>query len=172
MLVAVILTNSCTSDPKPKQETQGTSSTQQQQQQTTVFDPRAVSQEHYAATRDEVQRFIESLNQIIRNRNFNAWRDCLSPEYLANISRPEFLEELSESPALKTRRPPIVLRSVQDYFTHVVVPSRANLRVDDIEFLGENRVRALAVRTLNSGEERREILYDLEKINNTWKIIN
>ncbi|MCL2764089.1 MAG: hypothetical protein FWD40_02260 [Treponema sp.] len=142
----------------------------EQTQVVRVFDPRRVSQQHYNSTRDEVQQFIERLNQIIRSRNYQAWRACLSPEYFAEISSLENLREISALPAMRTRN--IVLRTAEDYFVHVVVPSRANSRVDDIEFVSMNRVKAFTINTNNRGEEQRLRLYDLEKIGDTWTIIN
>ncbi|MCL2804485.1 MAG: hypothetical protein FWD26_00915 [Treponema sp.] len=143
-------------------------------QQSNTFDPARVSQMHYASTREEVQQFINNLNQIIRNRNFNAWRDVLSQEYIDTYSSAENLHRISEQPLMK--RTNTVLRNLNDYFTHVFVPSRNPDRIQinniDIEFIRENRVRAFAIRVNNAGEEHREILYDLEKINNSWKIIN
>jgi len=135
------------------------------------FNPQAVTQAQYDSTKDEVQQFINNLNQIIRNKNYNAWRATLSDDYFREISSQENLQQVSEQPAMTTRR--IVLRTAEDYFLNVVVPSRANSRVDDIEFIGRNRVKAFTV-NVNSrtGEEQRLRLYDLEKIGNTWKIIN
>jgi hypothetical protein len=134
------------------------------------FDPRTVSQTQYAETREEVQHFIEGLNRIIGNKNYSAWRSALSNEYFRRISSPENLRQMSEQPALKTKN--IVLRTPQDYFNNVVVPSRANSRVDDIEFIGRNRVKAFTVNKNRAGEEQRLVLYDLEKVGNSWIIIN
>ena len=139
-----------------------------------AFDPRSVSQAHYNSTRAEVQEFIESLNLIIRNRNYQAWRDALSPEYFAEISSPENLRRISTQPAMRSRN--IVLRTAEDYFLYVVVPSRQNdnatpFRVDDIEFVSMNRVKVFTF-TNRAGEEGRLQLYDLEKIGNSWTIIN
>ncbi|MCL2442524.1 MAG: hypothetical protein FWD13_03565 [Treponema sp.] len=133
---------------------------------TETFDPARISQEYYISTRDEVQQFIERLNQVIRSRNYEAWRAALSPEYFSTISSPENLRHISELPAMRTRN--IVLRTPQDYFIHVVVPSRANSRVDDIEFVTMNRVNAF---TINPNGQRLS-LYALEKIGNSWTIIN
>jgi hypothetical protein len=135
-----------------------------------AFDPAVISQAYYDSTKEEVQHFIEDLNQIIRSRNYQAWRACLSREYFMEISSQENLRRISEQPAMKTRR--ITLRTAEDYFIHVVVPSRANLRVDDIEFVGRNRVKAFTITTNRAGEEQRLRLYDLEKIGNSWTIIN
>lgn len=140
-----------------------------------VFDPTRVSQQLYNSTRDEVQQFIEGLNTQIQNRNYEAWKAALSPDYFAEISSTENLRRISAQPAMRSRN--IVLRTPQDYFTHVVVPSRQNedasaFRVDDIEFVSINRVKAFTITNNRAGEEVRLRLYDLEKIENSWTIIN
>ena len=130
------------------------------------FDPQSISQEEFNSTKVEVQRFIGDLNEVIRRRDYNAWKAILSADFLAEIASPAYLQRASESAALKSRN--IVLKSPQDYFVHVVVPSRANSRVDDIEFIGEQRVKAF---TINANGQRLR-LYDLEHSGNTWLIIN
>jgi len=130
------------------------------------FDPSKISQEIYESTKTDVRLYIEELNRIIRSRNYEAWKANLSEDYFKRISEPDFLSATSESPALKMRN--TILRTPQDYFTHVVIPARANDRVDDIEFINQNHVKAF---TINSRNERLR-LYDLEKTGETWKIIN
>jgi hypothetical protein len=130
------------------------------------FDPKSISQEVFDSTKVDVQRFIGDLNEIIRGRNYNAWKATLSPDFFTEISSPQYLRRASESAALKSRN--IVLKSPEDYFTHVVVPSRANSRVDDIEFITQNRVKAF---TINPNGQRLR-LYDLEQTGNAWLIIN
>jgi hypothetical protein len=159
--LAIMTVFSCVSGSDKERGTQNNSD---------VFDPTKISQAQYNTTRDEVQKFIEEQNQIIRNKNFDAWKRSLSNEYFTRISSEENLKEISELPAMKTRR--IVLKTPQDYFEYVVVPSRAELRVDEIEFISANRVKAFTITTNKAGEELRLRLYDLEKINNSWTIIN
>lgn len=130
------------------------------------FDPTSISKEVYDITKTEVQALIENLNNIIRNKNFEEWVLFLSPEYRDHISSSEFLLETSESPVLKKQK--IILASVEDYFINVVVPSRANDRVDDIEFIGQNRVKAYTL----SQKGVRLRLYNLEKQNGLWLISN
>ncbi|TCW60174.1 hypothetical protein [Treponema sp. J25] len=130
------------------------------------FDPRTVTKEEYDTTKIEVQQLIERLNYIIRNKDFNSWVSYLSPVYRDSLSDPDFLAQVSESARLKNEK--IVLRTLQDYFIYVVVPSRANDRVDDIEFIGQKRVKAYTV----TPKGQRLRLYDLEKRDGQWKIIN
>ncbi|GBU27871.1 hypothetical protein R84B8_01414 [Treponema sp. R8-4-B8] len=117
-----------------------------------------------------MQKFIEEQNKNIKNKNFDAWKNSLSPEYFAEISSEENLKRISAQPGMKSRK--IVLKTARDYFDNVVVPSRADLHVEEIEFISANRVKAFTITTNKAGEEQRLRLYDLEKIGNSWTIIN
>jgi len=163
-LTVLCLFVSCGSSSKPK----NTDNEEWNYVQTgTIYN---VSKDEYTSTKEDVQHFIEGLNQIIRKRDYNSWKNALSTEYFEKISSPGNLEQVSELPAMKTRG--ITLKTAEDYFINVVVPSRATSRVDDIEFVGEHRVKAFSVVTNTAGEEQRLRLYDLEKTGNIWKIIN
>ena len=131
-----------------------------------TFDPAKISQEVFDSTKVDVQRFIGNLSRIIRGKDFNSWKALLSPSYVALISSPEFLKVTSELPRLKTQN--IVLQSPQDYFNQVVVPSRANDHVEDIEFVSQNRIKAF---TINEKGQRLR-LYELENTGNNWLIID
>ncbi|MDR0497563.1 MAG: hypothetical protein LBH42_08120 [Treponema sp.] len=156
--------------PAPSQETPPT--------REEAFDPGRISQEVYATTMTEVQTFINDLNRIIRARDYNAWVDHLSESYFREISSREFLEEKTEelyrrdqaAAQFMGRDPKMVdkkiLRTARDYFDNVVVPSRSNDRVDDIDFVLENRVKAYT----EDNRGNRLILYDLEVIDSKWKI--
>ncbi|MDR1211571.1 MAG: hypothetical protein LBK40_04990 [Spirochaetaceae bacterium] len=130
------------------------------------FDPATISREIFDSTKIDVQQLIQDLNGIIRVRDYRAWVSHLSENYLRNISSPDFLAQISASARLRQQK--IVLNSPEDYFNHVVVPSRANDRVDDIEFTSQNRVKAY---TLTPNGQRLR-LYELEKTGNSWKIMN
>jgi hypothetical protein len=131
-----------------------------------VFDPLSISQEVFDTTKNDVQKLILDLNQIIRAKNYNTWVSHLGKAYLDKISSEEFLASVSAQPYLKNNK--IVLTSAKDYFEKVVVPSRANDRVDDIAFVTQTRVK---VYTINDKGERLR-LYDLENLGDGWKIIN
>jgi hypothetical protein len=128
------------------------------------FDPNTVTPELYYETKENIAHFINDLNVIIKSKNYNKWLTYLDDDYYAYISSPEYLQRVSTSGILQSKG--IVLSNVYDYFINVVVPSRSYGRVDDIEFISENRVKAI---TLN--KMQRLLLYDLEKTQNGWKIV-
>jgi len=167
MSLTVILVLSCGSGPA----TQKVSSTDGKSGKSEAFDPKKISQEQYQSTMAEVQKFIEEQNRNIKSKNFEAWKKSLSPEYFAEISSKENLQAISESLVLKAQK--ISLKTPEDYFQYVVVPSRADLHVEEIKFISANKVQAFTIKTDNkTGKEERLRLYDLEKIDNTWTIIN
>jgi PBP1b-binding outer membrane lipoprotein LpoB len=177
--LAVIMIFSCKSVPDTVQENKAPDTVQEKTVQANtvdssakseVFDPTKITKEQYLFTMEEVQKFIEEQNEIIKNKNFDAWKLSLSNEYFAEISSERNLRRISEQPAMKSRK--ITLKTARDYFEHVVVPSRADLHVDEIEFVSVSRVKAFTIMINATGEERRLRLYDLEKANNTWIILN
>lgn len=129
-----------------------------------AFDPNAVPEAVKSATFVDVRSFIDSLNQIIRRQDYDAWLSHLTAEYIKYYSDPSILAQYSEYPVIKGKG--ITLKTLKDYFLNVVFPARQNDKVDDIEFVGENQIKAI---TVNPKGER-NILYMLEKHGDTWKI--
>lgn len=131
---------------------------------TVPFDPATVTAEEKNATFTDVKAFILSLNSIIQRKDYDAWLSHLTPEYIAYYSDPAVLAQISDYPVLK--RMGVNLRSLKDYFLYVVYPARQNDRVDDIEFTSEEQVKAITI----SPKGDRQILYNLEKVGDSWKI--
>jgi hypothetical protein len=129
-----------------------------------AFDPAAVTEEVKQSTFVDVRTFIDSLNQIIRRQDYETWLSNLSDDYIKYYSDPELLAKFSEYPIMK--RKGITLLTLKDYFINVVYPARQNDKVDDIEFVDENLVKAITV----SPKGERNILYMLEKHGDAWKI--
>ncbi len=129
------------------------------------FDPATISAEEKKETLISVADLILELNRITRERNFEAWQSYLMPAFKEKYADPEYLAEISRS-YLLLRVKKIVLKTLKDYFDYVVYPSHQNDRVDDIEFIGHNRVKAVYY---NDKNERR-VLWDLEKADGAWKI--
>ena len=178
--------NEVTPSPAPQADSPGPVPPAAPQQEEIVvypeeeaFDPVNISQEMYDTAKADIQALIGDLNRIIRAKNYNAWTDHLADSYLRVISSRVFLEERTEELyrrdqmiAASLGRDPKqvqkkILRTARDYFENVVVPSRSNDHLDDIDFVSDNRVKAYTL----DNRGNRLILYDLEIIDNKWKII-
>ena len=122
-----------------------------------------VTEEIYVRTFEEIEAFIKSLNDIISKKDYETWVTHLSDEYTARTSDPDYLREQSNKPILKKKN--ITLRGLEDFFFHVVVPSRIEAELDDIEFIDENHVKAVSI-----VRNRRGLLYLLVRVEDEWKI--
>jgi hypothetical protein len=129
------------------------------------FDPASITAEMKQETLISVADLILELNRITREKNFDAWQSYLTPEFRVKYSSPSYLAEISEK-FVVLRIQKIVLKTLKDYFYYVVYPSHQNDRVDDIDYIGHNRVKAIYY---NEKQEKR-VLWDLEKMDGTWKI--
>lgn len=123
----------------------------------------AVSVEVYERTFSEIEETIEELNRVIQARDFRRWQDYLTRDYIDTYSDPQTLEELSETPILERNN--IELESLRDYFDWVVVPSRANARLDDLRFVTNDQVEAIM-----EVRGQRVILYQLTDVDDDWKV--
>jgi hypothetical protein len=135
-----------------------------QPQEQPAFDPAKITEEVKTATFVDVRALIDSLNQIIRRQDYNAWLSYLTPEYIDFYSDPLILAKYSDYPIIKNKG--IKLQTLKDYFMNVVYPSRQDDKVDDIEFVREDLIKAITV----SPKGERNILYMLEKQGDAWKI--
>ena len=123
-----------------------------------------VSEEKKQASLVEIKILVDKLNLIIERKAFLEWKTYLDQEYLTTYSDPVRLKEYSaNSPFLKQYN--VKLKTLEDFFLFVVVPSRAKVKVDDISFLDENRVNVWTV-----VDNERVLLYLLKLYGKEWKI--
>jgi len=121
------------------------------------------SEELYLKTFREVQDVVAAITKIIAAGDYDGWRGYLTEEYIQSRSTAEFLADASNAAVLKKNG--IVLKSLRDYFDNVVVRSRLQATLDDIQFLDETHVKAIA---LVQGTP--VILYYLVHEDGRWKI--
>ncbi len=150
-------------EPEPEPEPEPGRDPEVQPEPEPKREPPEVSEEVYDQTFAEVEATIGDLNRIIASRDFDAWRQYLTERYIRTYSDPRVLEQSSQSSVLVRNN--IVLESLEDYFTFVVVPSRANARLDDLVFIREDTVEAIMIIG-----DRRYVLYLLKNVNDSWKI--
>ena len=112
----------------------------------------------------EIRALVDKLNAIIAKKAFAEWKTYLDQDYLKIYGDPVRLKEYSEkSPFLKQFN--LKLKNLEDYFKFVVVPSRADVVVDDIGFVDENRVNVFTV-----VDNEQVLLYLLKLYGKEWKI--
>ncbi|AIW90545.1 MULTISPECIES: hypothetical protein [unclassified Treponema] len=126
------------------------------------FEGVTITKETYDQTKTEMEKIVEKLNRITATKDYAQWTTFLSEEYKQQYSQPLTLRKVSEALPVKG----IKLKSLRDYFMYVFVPSRQNVRVDDIKFVSPTRVDVIMKQANVS-----LLVYGLENINGSWKLI-
>ncbi len=121
------------------------------------------TEELYKKTFDEVEAVIAALTRIIAEGDYARWLTYLTTDYVGKTGSPAFLNEASQSGVLK--KDGIVLTSLQDYFNDVVVRSRLQAKLEDINFVDATHVKAI---TRIQGAP--VILYYLVQEEGRWKV--
>ena len=127
------------------------------------FDTVAITKLTFENTKTEMQLVVEELNKITLERDYTKWLTWLSDEYKQTYSDPATLEKVSSSLPIKG----VKLKTLRDYFEYVFVPSRQNMRVDDIQFVSPTRVYVIMEITPKSPAA----IYILEKTQTGWKLV-
>lgn len=127
------------------------------------FDSVKITKKTFDITKSEMELVVEDLNKITYAKDYKRWLGYLSEEYASTFSDPENLKKVSAS--LPTKG--IQLKSLKDYFTYVFVPSRQNMRVDDIQFVSPTRVYVI----MELSPKSPAAIYILEKTDKGWKLV-
>jgi hypothetical protein len=142
---------------------------QEEEEDEAGFDPQSITAQEKETTMDEMRLLIAEINRLIRAQDYEGWLSYLADDFIAAINSPDYLTQLSES-SRQLKGQNIVLKTPRDYFIHVVVASRENVRadasLDDIEFLSHTRVKAFTINT----RRQRLRLFEFVKAGDTWKI--
>lgn len=134
-----------------------------------IVDSVVITRQDFRQTKSEVEAVVEDLNQITKERDYSRWLDYLDPAYRRTLSDRNYLEQISNSlpQALRDRR--VRLTTLKDYFDYVFVPSRQNIRVDDIQFITPSRVYVI----MDLSRDQRAAVYILERgSGGNWKLVD
>ena len=181
LCLVVFLIDSCASVPETKPvsvaETKVNEKQPQQVQKPKTEAPKPADEEVVAQfegvsitkkdkeiAKSEIEEVVKKLNEITAKKDYGRWRYWLSKDYIKEFSKPEVLKKISEEHSANLRGKQ--LKTIEDYFYYVFVPSRQNGRVDDIEYLTPTKVRVWKIEPT-----RKLIFYNLEKIDDRWLLV-
>ncbi|AIN92725.1 hypothetical protein [Treponema putidum] len=125
------------------------------------FEGVSITKKDKEIAKSEIEEVVKKLNDITAKKDYGRWRYWLSKDYIKEFSKPEVLKKASEG--LPAHQKGTQLKSIEDYFYYVFVPSRQNKVFDDITYLSPTKVEA---RTTDS-----KVLYRFEKIDDRWLLV-
>jgi len=128
------------------------------------FEGVSITKKDKEIAKSEIEEVVKKLNDITAKKDYGRWRYWLSKDYIKEFSKPEVLKKISEEHSANLRGKQ--LKTIEDYFYYVFVPSRQNGRVDDIEYLTPTKVRVWKIEPT-----RKLIFYNLEKIDDRWLLV-
>jgi hypothetical protein len=149
--------------PDPVQKTQPTAAIPETDTVVAQFDEVPITKQTFENTKTEMQMVVEKLNKITYERDYQSWLGWLSDDYYNTYSDPATLETVSASLPTKGMK----LHNLKDYFNYVFVPSRQNMRVDNIQFVSPTRV--YVIMEIMPGSPA--AIYILEKTKQGWKLV-
>lgn len=126
------------------------------------FEGVKITKEAHAQTKSEIELVVDELNHITAKKDYNRWLSFLAPSYKEMYSDQVTLKAASEALPIKG----IKLKTLRDYFLYVFVPSRQNVKVDDIQFLSPTQVNVLMLH----GKDLL-LVYRIENTEDGWKLI-
>lgn len=127
------------------------------------FDNVTITKETFKTTKTELETVVNDLNRVTFARDYTRWLTYLSEDYRQTFSDPVVLAEVSANLPIKG----IQLKTIKDYFNYVFVPSRQNMRVDDIKFVSPTRV--YVIMEISPGSTA--AIYIIEKFGDKWKLV-
>jgi len=126
------------------------------------FEGVKITKETHAQTKSEIELVVDELNQITAKKDYNRWLSFLAPSYKEMYADQATLKAASEALPIKG----IKLKTLRDYFLYVFVPSRQNIKVDDIQFFSPTQVNVLMLH----GKDLL-LVYRIENTEDGWKLI-
>lgn len=127
-----------------------------------------VSKDTFESDKAEILRIIESLKTIMSDFDYQSWLLYVDNESKIYWSKTANLKKAQGKLPVKG----LQLRTLQDYFKYVFVPSRAGRNITTIRYESENYVKAVQVTSLDSSEteEKYIVYYYFNKIDGHWQL--
>ncbi len=160
----VMLTAGCAGTPEPAPDPVSVKPDPVPAAQPVKPEEFVVTEEIYQQTFEDVEAFILNLNSIIKAEDFEGWNSYLTDEYRKYYSDPAVLRGISDELKKKFRYD-LRMRTLKDYFIYIVVGSRQEAALDEIEFIDETHILAYSI-----VNDTPAILYYLAYEDGGWKI--
>jgi len=120
-----------------------------------------VSKDVFNEDKASIQQIIKELDVVMKEVSYKKWITYIDQESIDYWSKPVNLKKASS----KLPKKGLVLRSLEDYFKFVFIPSRAGRDVPEIRYETNTYVKAVQFQ-----EEQDVIYYHFNKIDGKWKL--
>ena len=127
-----------------------------------------ISLDTFNADKAAIVKKITELNAIMAKRDYDSWLKYIDPESQKYWSTPANLAKASEK--LPKNVKGLKLRTLQDYFIYVFIPSRNGRTIDEIRYNSADSIRAVQVSKNEDGTNRIVVYYNFVRQDGDWKV--
>lgn len=127
-----------------------------------------ISLDTFNADKAAIVKKIAELNAIMAKRDYNSWLKYIDSESQKYWSTPANLAKASEKLPKKLKG--LKLRTLQDYFIYVFIPSRNGRTIDEIRYNSADSIRAVQVSKNEDGTNRIVVYYNFVRQDGDWKV--
>ena len=151
-----------------KVEKQARNSEEDSEYRRSVGTEKNISLDTFNADKAAIIKKITELNAIMAKRDYNSWLRYIDPESQKYWSSTANLAKASEKLPKKLKG--LKLRTLQDYFIYVFIPSRSGRTIDEIRYNSADSIRAVQVSKNDDGTNRIVVYYNFVKQDGDWKV--
>lgn len=130
---------------------------------------KSISLDTFNADKTAIVKKIAELNAIMAKRDYNSWLKYIDPESQKYWSSSANLAKASEK--LPKNVKGLKLRTLQDYFIYVFIPSRNGRTIDEIRYNSADSIRAVQISKNEDGTNNIVVYYNFVRQNgDDWKV--
>ena len=127
-----------------------------------------ISLDTFNADKAAIIQKISELNVVMAKKNYNSWLKYIDSESQKYWSNTANLAKASEK--LPKNLKGLKLRTLQDYFIYVFIPSRNGRTIDEIRYNSADSIRAIQISKNEDGTNKVVVYYNFVKQDGDWKV--
>ena len=120
-----------------------------------------ISIETYEQDKKVILEKISELNIIMKDKNYKSWLNYIEKSSIDYWSMKTNLSAVSKQLPVKG----LNLKTLEDYFNFVFIPSRMGRRIDEIRYLSSTSIKAVQIRNDDT-----IVFYNFKKIDDQWQV--
>lgn len=120
-----------------------------------------VSMETYEQDKKIILKKIAELNVIMKDKDYKSWLNYIEQSSIDYWSMKSNLSSVSKQLPVKG----LNLKTLQDYFNYVFIPSRMGRKIDEIRYLSSSSIKAVQIRNDDT-----IVFYNFKKIDGEWLV--
>ena len=122
-----------------------------------------VSVDTFTKDKAEIRRIIQELDVVMQEYNYKAWLTYLDADSISYWSKKANLTAAQKKLPIKG----LQLRTLEDYFKYVFVPSRKGKEIkEELRYISDKNLQAVQVQE----DEAVIVYYNFNKIDDAWKL--